>query len=164
MRPGAGVEGTGTGLKSPHPAGNVTIAVAWSPTEPTVLASGCKPGSSSGGGYVAVWDVAGGTSPLAKFKIPGEVLHIAWHPDGEQFAAVCPRQARDEVYFFQRKNGEWEQRQDIMMGGAGIDLIQEVSEGGRLAVSKVLEADTRSTPSGSGRAATQSSASRTTDR
>lgn len=119
--------------KSPNPHNGHVAAVAWSPIDPTLLVSGCK--GASGGGVVVVWDVSKPTAPLASFKITGDVLHVAFHPSGTHFAAVCPRSTRDEVFFFRRSDdGTWEQRSDVMMGGAGIDIgVEEVSFSMRMA-------------------------------
>lgn len=112
--------------KTPSPHNGHVAALAWSPTDPKVLVSACK--GASGGGVVVVWDVTKPTSPLASFKIGGDILHLAFHPSGHHFAAVCPRSIRDEVFFFRLKDNNWEQRSDVMMGGAGIDIgVEEVS-------------------------------------
>lgn len=71
-------------------------------------------------------------APVASFKISGDVLHIAFHPSGSQFAVVCPR-AKDEVYFYWRirNQGEevWEKREDVGLGGPYIESgSEEVSE------------------------------------
>ncbi|KAL1409784.1 hypothetical protein Q8F55_003781 [Vanrija albida] len=113
--------------KSPH-HGHVA-ALAWSPTDPRILVSGCK---STSGGVVCVWDITAPSAPAAMFKISGDVLHVAFHPSGRQFAAVCPRSTRDEVFFYWLVRGDsgekWEQRSDIVMGGAGIDIgVEEVN-------------------------------------
>lgn len=113
--------------KSPHHGHVATLA--WSPKDPRILVSGCK---STSGGVVCVWNIDSPSAPVAMFKISGDVLHVAFHPSGRQFAAVCPRSTRDEVFFYwlvKRDGGEkWEQRSDIVMGGAGIDIgVEEVS-------------------------------------
>lgn len=117
--------------RTPSPHSSNVAALAWSPVDPNALVSGCK-GVGSGGCAVAVWDVTNGAAPVATFKLPGDVLHVAFHPQGRHFAVVCPRATRDEVLFFwlQERDGNevWEQRTDIIMGGAGIDTgAEEVS-------------------------------------
>lgn len=118
--------------KTPSPHGHNIAALAWSPVDPKILVSGCKAAGNNMPGSIAVWDVTKGSAPLATFKIPGDVLHLAFHPGGRHFATVCPRQTRDEVLFFwlvgNDEDEHWEQRTDIMMGGAGIDIgVEEVS-------------------------------------
>ncbi|GFZ46575.1 hypothetical protein JCM24511_03795 [Saitozyma sp. JCM 24511] len=109
---------------TPH-TGHVA-ALAFSPVEPHILVSGCK--SSFGGATIAVWDITSPKAPVASFKISGDVLHIAFHPSGSQFAVVCPR-AKDEVYFYWRirNQGEevWEKREDVGLGGPYIESGSE---------------------------------------
>ena len=69
---------------------------------------------------------------VKKFQIAGDVLHIAFHPSGRQFAVVCPRSRRDEVYFYHLVDvggtDVWEQRDDVMLGGLGSEVgYDEVS-------------------------------------
>ena len=111
-------------------------ALAFSPVDPNILLSGCK--SSAAGSIVALWDLTselffpvlvhlssltcrshlGPKKSIAFFQIPGDVLHLAWHPSGKQFAVVSPRDP-DEVIFYHQiiKDGaeEWELRDDIGM-------------------------------------------------
>lgn len=74
---------------------------------------------------------------IASFKLPGDVLHIDFHPSGAHFAVTCTRTLRDEAVFFRRSEvtGEWAQRHDIGLGGTlGNVESEEVS----LAVSLVF--------------------------
>ncbi|BEJ18260.1 hypothetical protein CspHIS471_0705370 [Cutaneotrichosporon sp. HIS471] len=100
--------------ESPH-RGNVG-SLAWSPTDPNTLVSGCK--GARGDSVVAVWDVCAGTA--TQFSIPGDVLHVAFHPSGRHFAAVCPRIERDVVFFYHLKDGVWAKREDVQINGAGV--------------------------------------------
>ncbi|GMK59496.1 hypothetical protein CspeluHIS016_0801020 [Cutaneotrichosporon spelunceum] len=104
---------------SPH-RGNVA-SLAWSPTDPNTLVSGCK--GARGDSFVAVWDVRAGTA--TQFSIPGDVLHVAFHPSGRHFAAVCPRTERDVVFFYHLKDGEWVKREDVQINGAGVGSGEE---------------------------------------
>ncbi|WVQ84167.1 hypothetical protein IAT38_006314 [Cryptococcus sp. DSM 104549] len=120
--------------QNPH-SGHVG-ALAWSPVDPNILVSGDKGAAS--GSTVAVWNVstfnpaASNTlAPLVTFKIPGDALHITFHPSGRQFAVVCPMRSRDEVYFYHfvpspepgaaEGAGEWVRRDDIALGGVSAD-------------------------------------------
>ncbi|WWD00423.1 hypothetical protein V866_007336 [Kwoniella sp. B9012] len=102
-------------------------SIAWSPVEPNILVSGDK--GSSAGGVIAVWDITSPSSPLATFKIPGDVLHISFHPSGRHFAVVCPQRNRDEVFFYWLNTidgvEKWERREDIALGGALMDIGAE---------------------------------------
>ncbi|WWC59392.1 uncharacterized protein I303_101947 [Kwoniella dejecticola CBS 10117] len=102
-------------------------SIAWSPVDPNILVSGDK--GSSAGGVIAVWDVSNRSSPVATFKIPGDVLHISFHPSGRHFAVVCPQRNKDEVFFYWLTtiDGEekWARRDDIALGGALMDLGAE---------------------------------------
>ena len=64
--------------------------------------------------------------PVTAFKINGDVLHIAFHPSGRQFAVVCPRSSRDEVFFYHLTYRDakdvWEVRSDVGMGGPAVDI------------------------------------------
>ncbi|KAL7418646.1 hypothetical protein Q5752_007105 [Cryptotrichosporon argae] len=117
-------------LSKPSPHGSNISALAWSPVDPDVLVSGCKGGA--GAGVLAVWDVTSDTAPVATFRPPGDILHITFHPSGRHFAVVCPRSTRDEVYFYWlvERNGKhvWAARDDVMIGGAGVDVgIEEIN-------------------------------------
>ena len=77
------------------------------------------------------------SAPTATFKITGDVLHIAFHPSGQQFAVVCPRSTRDEVFFYHLTPAGWEARGDIAMGGPLIDIgAEEVSASSALSYSE----------------------------
>lgn len=121
--------------------------MAFSPVEPDVLVSGCR--SAQGGPVVVVWDIssepkaattrssgrdtdhcAEPSSSVASFKVPGDILHIAFHPNGSHFAVTCTRGLRDEAFFFWRsaETGVWTQREDIGLSGAlGAVESEEVS-------------------------------------
>jgi THO complex subunit 3 len=112
---------------SPHTGHVGTLAFSPAPDAAHILVSGCK--GAKGGSVIAVWDVRSPAGPLATFKIPGDVLHLAFHPSGSHFAAVCPRSIRDEVVFFRQTETGWVQREDVMLGGLGIDVgVDEVSQ------------------------------------
>ncbi|WVW78608.1 hypothetical protein I302_100567 [Kwoniella bestiolae CBS 10118] len=102
-------------------------SIAWSPVDPNILVSGDK--GSSAGGVIAVWDVTSPSSPIATFKIPGDVLHISFHPSGRHFAVVCPQRNRDEVFFYWINTidgvEKWERRDDVALGGASMDMGAE---------------------------------------
>nr|XP_019008628.1 uncharacterized protein I206_06308 [Kwoniella pini CBS 10737]OCF47409.1 hypothetical protein I206_06308 [Kwoniella pini CBS 10737] len=102
-------------------------SIAWSPVDPHILVSGDK--GASAGGVIAVWDVTSNSSPIASFKIPGDVLHISFHPSGRHFAVVCPQRNKDEVFFYWRHpiDGveKWERRDDVALGGALMDFGAE---------------------------------------
>lgn len=94
------------------------------------MVSGCK----GGGRTIAVWDVSKPSAPVATFNVPVDVLHLAFHPSRDQFAAVCPQRTRDEVFFYWKveRDGEWkwEERKDVMIGGVGADVgVEEVGLG-----------------------------------
>lgn len=126
---------------SPH-RGNVAN-LAWSPTDPHILVSGCK--GVRGDSVVAVWDVRTPAAAIAQFGVPGDVLHVAFHPNGRHFAAVCPRTERDVVFFYHLKDGAWVKREDVQINGAGVGGGEEVSR------SMGTEADgSKSTRSASG--------------
>lgn len=68
---------------------------------------------------------------VATFRIPSDILHLAFHPSGNHFAVVCPK-SRDEAYFYWRvlKDGMgpetvWERRDDVGLGGPLIDIGSE---------------------------------------
>ncbi|WVQ97927.1 hypothetical protein IAU59_005046 [Kwoniella sp. CBS 9459] len=111
----------------PSPHNGHVGAIAWSPVDPNVLVSGDK--GSSTGGVVAVWHLSSPSSPVATFKISGDVLHIAFHPSGRHFAVVCPQKNKDEVFFFwlTEVDGQevWARREDIALGGALMDIGSE---------------------------------------
>lgn len=101
--------------ESPH-LGNVG-SVVWSPTDPNILISGCK---GKGDGVVAVWDLRSPAAPVAMFTLPRtDVMHVAFHPSGTQFAAVSPGRERDEVLFYRLDAGVWVKRDDVMINGPG---------------------------------------------
>jgi hypothetical protein len=60
------------------------------------------------------------SSAVKSFKVPGDILHIDFHPSGAHFAVTCTITLRDEAFFFRRstETGEWEQRLDIGLGGS----------------------------------------------
>ncbi|ORY27104.1 WD40-repeat-containing domain protein [Naematelia encephala] len=111
----------------PTPHNGHVASLQFSPNDPNVLISGCK--ASPAGGVIAIWDITSPNSPTQTFSIRGDVLHIAFHPSGRHFAVVCPRQSRDEVFFFWKvlQDGKyvWEMRDDIGMGGPHIDIGSE---------------------------------------
>lgn len=114
------------GGSSPH-LGNVAT-LAWSPTDANILVSGCKGVTD---GMIAVWDIRFPSAPVATFTRPRvDVMHIAFHPSGTQFAAVSPGRERDEVLFYKLEGGAWVQRNDVMINGPGCDVgADEVSNG-----------------------------------
>lgn len=130
---GATVDSSGTTLlpsssKSTNPHSGIVAALAWSSTDPNILVSGSKADKAK---TIAVWDVSKPVAPIATFNFPGDVLHLAFHPSLDQFAAVCPQRTRDEVFFFWRveRDGEmkWEKREDVRVGGVGdAGVVEEV--------------------------------------
>ncbi|ORX34436.1 WD40-repeat-containing domain protein [Kockovaella imperatae] len=108
----------------PTPHNGHIASLAFSPVDPNILVSGCK--SSSAGAVVAVWDLTSPKEAIATFNISGDVLHLAFHPSGQHFAVVCPRSNRDEVFFYHltERDGTqvWAMREDIGMGGPGVDI------------------------------------------
>jgi len=78
--------------------------------------------------YVA--DRTGPKEPIASFKITGDVLHVAFHPSGRHFAAVCPRNGYDEVSFYHQTDNEdgklvWKERSDIALGESATQTAYE---------------------------------------
>lgn len=113
---------------SPH-VGHVA-AVAWSPTDPNILVSGCKGGQQ---GVIAVWDVRTPSAPICVLPpVRLDIMRLAFHPSGTQFAAVLVGRACDEAIFVKRVEGpdgvSWVQRQDARINGTGLTGgIEEVS-------------------------------------
>lgn len=124
---------TATSVRISILSGTVTdtiAALAFSPVEPNILVSGCK--SAVDGPVVVVWDITSEpkrierslspepSSAVKSFKVPGDILHIDFHPSGAHFAVTCTITLRDEAFFFRRstETGEWEQRLDIGLGGS----------------------------------------------
>lgn len=78
---------------------------------------------------------ANGAEPrehVAAFNVPGhgDVISLAFHPSGRQFAAVYNRNRRDELAFYhltQDADGKetWAQRTDIALGGIGSDIAAD---------------------------------------
>lgn len=65
-------------------------------------------------------------------------MHMSFHPNGAHIAVVCQRGTSDEAYFFSREDdngedggagtGKWSLREDVGIGGQGIDMgMEEVS-------------------------------------
>jgi THO complex subunit 3 len=76
-------------------------------------------------------DISEPSAAVKSFKVPGDILHIDFHPSGAHFAVTCTITLRDEAFFFRRSadSGEWEQRLDIGLGGSlGNVDSEEVSE------------------------------------
>nr|ODN94924.1 hypothetical protein L204_04264 [Cryptococcus depauperatus CBS 7855] len=94
-------------------------AIAWSPSDPTILVTADK--TFATGSVVAVWDITSASSPIAIFKTPGDVINLAFHPSGRHFAAVYPMKGRDVVDFFCLTQvlgkDTWLKRDDITLGG-----------------------------------------------
>lgn len=70
--------------------------------------------------YGSMADVTEPNAALKSFKLPGDILHITFHPSGNHFAVTCTITSRDEAFFFWRseETGEWVQRDDIGLGGS----------------------------------------------
>jgi hypothetical protein len=73
--------------------------------------------------------------------VNGDVIHMAFHPSGRQFAAVCPRSRRDEVLFFHlvESGGKevWAKREDVDIGGLPVGAeapFDEVGLGTRVLI------------------------------
>ena len=60
------------------------------------------------------------SAALNSFKLPGDLLHISFHPSGNHFAVTCTIKTRDEAFFFWKseETEEWARRDDIGLGGS----------------------------------------------